>query len=147
MSCPCILYVNICYIIIVVVGGGCSGCSGSSSGHGGVFVVVAASVDAVVFNNNNNNNDDDDDDDDDDDYYYDDSDNTTFLKCYPGCLSIKHNKKPTKKNTPQKHVHKFVRKVIALPFIPAQQSMFFRIESLVPPNGEMYQMVNHVYQP
>ena len=36
-------------------------------------------------------------------------------------------------------ITKFVRKIIALAFLRAQhvQSMFFKIESLVPPNGQM----------
>ena len=36
-------------------------------------------------------------------------------------------------------IHKFVRKIMTLPQLPAQhiQSMFLRTESLVPPNGKM----------
>ena len=46
-------------------------------------------------------------------------------------------------------IHKFVRKIMTLPFLPAQhiQSMFVRIESLVPPNGEMCELINYVWQP
>ena len=43
---------------------------------------------------------------------------------------------------PDDVIHKCVRKIIARPFLNAQW-MFVRIISLVPPNGEMYELINY----
>ena len=46
-------------------------------------------------------------------------------------------------------IHKFVRKIMVLLFLPAQiiLLMFVRIESLVLPNGIMCKLINYVFQP
>ena len=48
-------------------------------------------------------------------------------------------------------IHKFVMKIMALPFLPAhhKESMFISIESIVPPNGKMceFNMFLYFYQP
>ena len=48
-----------------------------------------------------------------------------------------------------KVIHKFIRRFTILPFLSAKllQSMFVRIESLVPPNGKMCDLINYVCQP
>ena len=45
-------------------------------------------------------------------------------------------------------INKFVRKIMALSFLPDQyiQSMIVRIESLLPPNGKMCEMFNCICQ-
>ena len=57
--------------------------------------------------------------------------------CYHGCLQQ------------DDAIHKFVRKIIVLPFLPAQhiQSMFVRIKYLVPRNVKICEFINYVCQP
>ena len=45
-------------------------------------------------------------------------------------------------------IHIFVTNIMTLLFLPAQhiQSMFVRIESLVPPNGKLCELINYVCQ-
>ena len=45
-------------------------------------------------------------------------------------------------------IHRFVMKIMALPFLPARhiQTMFIKTESLVLPNGKICELINYICQ-